>query len=104
MTIQFNTDKTISGSEGNTAPFIAQITDELSRFASNITRIEVHLSDENGKKDGLNNIRCLMEARLEGKQPIAVTNQADSVDQAVSGAIDKLKASLETITGRERNY
>ena len=104
MTIQFNTDKTISGSEANTAPFTAQIADELSRFASQITRIEVHLSDEDGKKDGLNNIRCLMEARLEGKQPIAVTNQADSVDQAVSGAIDKLKASLETITGRERNY
>lgn len=104
MTIQFNTDKTISGNEGDTAPFIAQITDELSRFAAHITRIEVHLSDENGKKDGLNDIRCLMEARQEGKQPIAVTNQADTADQAVSGAIDKLKASLETITGRERNY
>ena len=45
-----------------------------------------------------------MEARLEGKQPIAVANQADTTDQAVSGAIDKLKASLETIKGRERNY
>lgn len=67
MTIQFNTDKTISGSVGDTAPFIAQITDELSRFSSHITRIELHLSDENGNKDGLNDIRCLIEARLEGK-------------------------------------
>ncbi len=104
MTIQFNTDKNINGSEDNTAPFIAQITDELSRFSSQITRIEVHLSDEDGGKNGLNDIRCLMEARQEGKQPISVTNQADTADQAVSGAIDKLKASLETITGRERNY
>lgn len=104
MTIQFNTDKTISGSEDDTAAFTAQIADELSRFSSHITRIEVHLSDENGKKDGLNDIRCLMEARLEGKQPIAVTNQADTADQAVSGAIDNLKALLETITEKERNY
>ena len=51
MTIQFNTDKTISGIEDNTAPFIALITEELSRFSSQITRIEVHLSDENGNKD-----------------------------------------------------
>ncbi len=104
MTIQFNTDKTISGIEDNSATFIAQITDELSRFSSHITRIEVQLSDENGNKDGLNDIRCLMEARQEGKQPIAVTNQADTPDQAVSGAIYKLKASLETITGRESDY
>jgi ribosome-associated translation inhibitor RaiA len=104
MTIQFNTDKTISGVENNSAPFIAQISDELKRFSSHITRIEVHLSDENGNKDKPNDIRCLMEARLEGKQPIAVTNQADTMDQAVSGAIDKIKASLETIIGRDKNY
>ncbi|MBB5438113.1 ribosome-associated translation inhibitor RaiA [Pedobacter sp. AK017] len=104
MNIQFNTDKTINASEKNTAPFMVQIIDELSRFSTDITRIEVHLSDENGNKDGLNDIRCLLEARLEGKQPIAVTNQADTPDQALSGAIDKLKASLETITGKGRNY
>ena len=104
MKIQFNTDKTISGSENDTAPFIAQITDELSRFSSHITRIEVHLSDENGNKSGLNDIRCMIEARQEGKQPIAVTNQANTTEEAVSGAIEKLKASLETITSKERSY
>ena len=104
MTIQFNTDKTINGNEADSAPFIAMIEDELGRFSEHITRIEVHLSDENGKKDGLHNIRCLVEARLEGKQPIAVTAQADSEEQAVSGAIDKMKTSLETIQGRERNH
>lgn len=104
MTIQFNTDKTINGDEEKERYFTALVADELNRFSSQITRIEVHLSDENGKKDGLNNIRCLMEARLEGKQPIAVTNQSDTLEQAVSGAIDKLVALLETITGKERNY
>ncbi len=103
MTIQFNTDKTINGDEGHSSYFTTQIADELSRFSSQITRIEVHLSDENGNNDGLNDIRCLMEARQEGKQPIAVTNQADTTEQAVSGAIDNLVALLETITGKEKN-
>lgn len=103
MKIQFNTDKTINGDERNQDFFTSQIAEELKRHQSHITRIEVHLSDENGKKEGLNDIRCLLEARLEGRQPIAVTCQADNVELAVSGAIDKLTASLETILGRISN-
>lgn len=104
MTIQFNTDKNVNGTEEFIAPFITQIENELRRFNSNITRIEVHLSDENGRKDGPEDIRCLMEARLEGKQPVAVTYQAGNVELALSGAIEKLKASLETILGRIINH
>ena len=104
MTIQFNTDKNINGNEDFVAPFITQIEDELRRFNSHITRIEVHLSDQNGKKEGAEDIRCLMEARLEGRQPIAATCQAGNVERALSGAIEKLKASLETILGRISNH
>lgn len=87
MTIQFNTDKNVNGTEEFVAPFITQIEDKLKRFNSHITRIEVHLSDENGKKDGLKDIRCLMEVRLEGRQPIAVSIQEDTEEQAISKAI-----------------
>jgi hypothetical protein len=104
MTIQFNTDKKISGTETFTAPYVAQIESELSRFSTHITRIEVHLSDEDGDKDGLNSKRCLLEARLEHRQPIAVSNQADTLDQAVGGALDKLTASLDTIMGKLSNH
>lgn len=45
MKIQFNTDKTISGNERNEAFFTTLISEELDRFQSQITRIEVHLSD-----------------------------------------------------------
>lgn len=104
MTIQFNTDKTINGNKENNAHFISMIKENLNRFTEHITRIEVHLSDENGKKDGLNDIRCLIEARMEGKQPIAVSNQANTEEQAVSGAVDKLKASLDTIVGKLKHH
>ena len=103
MTIQINTDKNIEGSERFTEYFTTLIQDELGRY-DKITRIEVHLSDENGSKEGQADKRCLLEARLEGKQPIAVTNMADTHEQAVDGAIDKLKASLETIMGKMKNY
>jgi|TARA_R110000737_G_scaffold348572_1_gene382729 ribosomal subunit interface protein len=104
MTIQFNTDKTINGEERKEDYFTAQIEEELERYQSHITRIEVHLSDENGKKDGLKDIRCLIEARLEGKQPIAASDQADNIDLAVSGALNKLKAALKTIVSRSKNH
>ena len=100
MNIQFNTDKSVNGTEELIAPFVTQLEEELSRFSSHITRVEVHLSDEKGKKDGINDIRCLLEARLEGRAPIAVSNQADTIEQSVAGSIDKLKASLKTILGR----
>ncbi len=104
MKIQFNTDKTINGEERNQDFFTSQIAEELDRYQSYITRIEVHLSDENGKKEGRNNILCLLEARIEGRKPMAVSNQSDTIELAVSGAIDKLKASLETTLGRIQNH
>ncbi len=33
--------------------------------------MEVHRSDENGSKSGQNDKRCVTEARLEGRQPVA---------------------------------
>lgn len=104
MKIQINTDKTIDGSERHMDYFSDQITKELDRFQSHISRIEVHISDENGKKEGINDIRCLLEARLEGRKPIAVSDQEDTIELAVSGAIDKLKAVVETIVGRMQNH
>lgn len=104
MKIQFNTDKNVSGSEKLRASLIASISEELSRFSHQITRLEVHLSDEDGHKDGLNDKRCLVEARLKGMQPIVVTDQANTHEQAIIGAIDKLKTSLEKIIGRLRKY
>ncbi len=102
MIIQFNTDHNIAGTEALREPLIALITEELSRYSAHITRVEVHLTDQDGKKHGQEDKRCVLEARLEGMQPIAVTKDAGSRDQAVAGALDKLKASLETVLGRQK--
>jgi hypothetical protein len=104
MTIQFNTDKTINGDERHRAHFSSVISEELERFSDSLTRVEVHLSDQNGKKDSPGDIRCLLEARIEGRPPIAVSENADTLELAVSGATDKLKNALETIFERQKNY
>ncbi|MCK0157825.1 HPF/RaiA family ribosome-associated protein [Cellulophaga sp. F20128] len=100
MTIQINTDKTLKGEKRRSDFFSSQISEALQRFESHVTRIEVHLKDENGSKDGFNNISCLLEARIEGRKPIAVTSQANTMDIAVTSAIDKIKTAIESVLGK----
>jgi len=100
MKIQINTDNNISGSEALAEKTRATVESTLGHLASHITRVEVHLSDEKSDKGGFNDKRCMMEARIEGHQPIAVSDAADTIDQAVDGAVEKLKRSLDTTLGR----
>ena len=104
MTIQINTDTNLSVHEAFSNKLDNLLSEALSRFSEHITRLEVHLSDENGSKDGINDKRCLLEARLEGRQPIVVTQIANDYERAVHGAIDKLKSSLNTIIGRMKHH
>jgi ribosome-associated translation inhibitor RaiA len=100
MDIRLNTDKNIEGKEALAAQVEAAVERALHRFDDQITRVEVHLSDENAGKPGRDDKRCLMEARLEGRQPVAVTHQAGSLSEAVDGAANKLKSLLTTALGR----
>lgn len=97
MNIQINADKTIEWNERHNDHFTDLIKEELDRFSNHITRVEVHLSDENGSKEGINDIRCLLEARIEGRQPIAVSNQSDSIERSIDGALEKINSSLKTL-------
>jgi ribosome-associated translation inhibitor RaiA len=100
MKIQINTDNNIEGREEMTQQAEATVESTLRHLAEHITRVEVHLSDENGEKSGSADKRCMMEARLEGHQPIAVTDEAATIDQAIDGAAKKLRRSLEHTLGR----
>lgn len=42
------------------------ISEVLSRFSQQIKRVEVHFSDEDGNKGGINDKRCMVETRLAG--------------------------------------
>ena len=101
MHIQVNTDKNISGDE-----ILAQRVEDilnraLERFAGQITRLEVHLSDENSasKSGGLDK-RCLLEARLAGRDPTSTSDVAETVVQAVTGAAQKMVSQLDSELGK----
>lgn len=81
-----------------------RIEDALERFSEHITRLEVHLSDENGAKSSQHDHRCLLEARLEGRQPVVVTEHAANVEQAVNGAAHKLVHLLDSTLGRLHDH
>lgn len=101
MQIQINTDRNVEGKEGLAAYVRRETEQALSRFSDHITRVEVNLSDENSdKKGGKDCLRCVMEARLEGRQPLAVTHQATTLDQAFKGAVNKLTRLIESTIGR----
>lgn len=104
MQIQIHTDRNIEGKEALSAYISSETEQALSRFKESITRVEVHLSDENSdKKGGKDALRCVMEARLEGRQPIAVTNQAATMEKAFNGAINKLSRVIESTLERSGN-
>lgn len=100
MIIQFNTDHNIHGTEKFRAHFVEQITAELSRYSERITRVDVHLTDVNGNKGGPKDKRCVMEARLKGLKPLAVTTMGDTHEEAIQGALQKLSISVESIHSR----
>jgi len=95
MHIRVNTDRTIEG-HGNLAAYVSSTVESaLSRFSDNLTRVEVHLSEQRSGRQGSNHdMRCLIEARLEGRQPIAVTHHAASIGQTVDGAAAKLSRKI----------
>ena len=100
MQVLINTGHNIEGHEALATQFRGMVADALSRFSDHITRVEVHLSDQNGPRESPNDKRCVMEARLEGRQPIAVTETAATLEQAVAGAADKLASVIESTLGR----
>jgi len=104
MQILLNTDRNIEGHEALATRVSEEVESALKRFSDRITRVEVHLRDENSdKKGGNDDMRCVMEARLEGRQPVAVTHHAATLDQAIDGAADKLASLIESTLGRLRD-
>jgi ribosomal subunit interface protein len=101
MLVSVTTDNNIDGSDKLQSYVESVVTDVLGRFRDRITRVQVHLADENSRaKSGEHDKRCTMEARVGGLKPIAVSEQAASVDQAISAAVDTLEKTLNRTLGR----
>ena len=100
MHIQVNTDDNVTGREALVARVESEVEASLSRFNEYLTRIEIHLGDENAGKAGDADKRCMMEARPAGKPPVSVTHHAATLDEALKGAIRRLRSALDSKVGQ----
>ena len=100
MQFQFNSDSSVMGTENVAERIEAQLRHKLARFEDRLTRLEVHVGDENAHKGGDDDKTCMIEARVRGGAPVSVTAKAGDVDGAARSAGSKLAKLLERHFGK----
>ena len=100
MQVQVNTGNGLTGKETLESWATEFLNDALSRFRAELTRVEVQLTDEARGKQGPDDMRCMLEARLTGHAPVAVNHNAGNMDDAVRGATQKLIHALDHMFGK----
>jgi hypothetical protein len=100
MQVQVNTGNGLAGKETLESWATDFLNDALARFRAELTRVEVQLTDEARGKQGPNDMRCMLEARLTGHAPVAVNHSADNMDDAMGGAAQKLIHALDHMFGK----
>lgn len=101
MQIQVNTNNQIDANDEFIAQVQEHLQDKMRRFQSRLTRLEVHFTDENSSvKQGDNDKRCQIEARVNGMQPISVSAHEAGVFQSLVHATRKLQSALDSTLGK----
>jgi hypothetical protein len=98
--IQIHADNQVPSDNERDGRLEEQIRQRLARFEGRITDVEVHVSDLNGPRGGNGDLRCTMEARVNGIPPVAAIDEGNSVDRAVIGAAKKVVRALDHQLGK----
>lgn len=104
MQIQFNSDSSVMGTENVADRIGEQVRRKLARFEERLTRLEVHVSDENARKGGGDDKACTIEARPRGGRAIGVTEHAADIDTAARQAATTLAQRLERHFGKAQRH
>lgn len=100
MQCQFNSDNQIDGDTTMSARIEEVVRARLGRVEGRLTRVEVHVGDVSGPRNGVDDKRCVIEARPAGMSPISATDHASSVEAAAAAAADKVLAAFERQVGK----
>ena len=100
MFIQIYADNQVESDAERNLQLEQQVRQRLARFEERITDVEVHVSDVNGSKGGNGDLRCTLEARVNGIDPIAVAEHGTSVDRAVMAAAKTAVRALDHRLGK----
>lgn len=75
----------------------------LDQWRDRVTRVEVHLHDDDGPKHSDTDKRCVMEVRLAGRQPMVVEHSCDDMYTSIQAAASKLRKVVGRAVERERD-
>lgn len=101
MLIELRMDNSIHGGEDLSDQTKSVVEEALHRFQDRINRVDVHLSTTNNHKSGEGDKRCMIEVRMDRREPIVVTREAANLGPAIRDTIHALKKSIEHSLGRE---
>ncbi len=101
MQVKVNTGNGVENHETLERWATQYLQEQRERFARDIMRLEVQLGEESRARNGADDRRCMLEARLTGRQPVAVEHHADSQDAAVRGATQRLLNALDHTLGKQ---
>lgn len=73
-----------------------KVMKELGHLSDKLTRVEVHLRDDNSaSKSSSNDKRCTMEARPAGRKPFVVDHAGDDLYSVISETAGKLSRAVK---------
>ncbi|MGV8894905.1 MAG: hypothetical protein ACOH10_01765 [Rhodoglobus sp.] len=104
MQVIVNTDSNITLNQQKLDELASVVETSLGHFGAHLTRVEVHLTDESAGRSTGDDISCRLEARPEGRNPEFVTDNASAVDDAVRGALKKMRSVLDSTFGRRDQH
>lgn len=98
MQFQFNSDNSVDAGAADAGKIEDVVRGRLEHVADRLTRVEVHVGDVNGPRG--DDIRCMVELRPEGMQPISASHEAASAEAAAAQAADKALTAFQRQIGK----
>ena len=100
MIFQFNSDNQTPADSGVADQMETLVRARLEHVSDRLSRVEVHVGDVNGPRGG-SDIRCAIELRPEGMQPISASDEAPNIEAAVASATDKALTAFNRQVGKQ---
>ena len=100
MNVQVNSDRKIEGSQAQNTWATEVVQGAIAHRSAHVTHVEPHLNVAEGAKGAPREVCCMIEARLEARQPVAVTQHGPALDPAVRQAPQKLARLVEHTLAR----
>jgi ribosomal subunit interface protein len=79
---------------------VDRVTRALRHVGHTVTRVEVHLRDDKRGRRGPDDRRCLIEARLAGREPMVVQASGRDLYRTIDRAAEKLARALSRAVQR----